>query len=118
MELKVGDKVLFVPRERRIGPPAWVTVFKVGHKWITLGTDGYRDRYRVAKGSSNVDGGQYTSPGTIWVSEEAYAEAVAIEKTWKAFRERLPYPAPKGITRLDIEKAAAVLGIELKAVAE
>ncbi len=114
-EVKEGDKFLFVPRDRR-GPPEWVTVSKVGRKWIAFGPSYSPDRWRADKKTLDVDG--YTSPGTLWPSEEAFEESKSLNRDWQALKQAIQrhYSCPRHVSRMDIEKAAAALGLTLNAV--
>lgn len=118
LQITEGTKLLFVPYERRFAQPEWLTVTKIGRKWVFLGTEHWPQRYKAKKGSREVDGGDYSSPGTLWPSEGAYNEHLELQKTWREFHRQLgsSVTAPKGITKFDLEKAAAALGLNLNSV--
>lgn len=67
-EIKPGDKLYYVPSGNRNSKPSWVTVQKVGRKWITL-----PHQMRCDKETLVVDCGDYTSPGRCYRDVEKYA---------------------------------------------
>jgi hypothetical protein len=93
MALIVGQKLWFVPSDRR-GNPYKVTVEKVGRKWAYIGS-----RLRIDIETMWADGGEYSSPGRCYFSQEDHAREVSLIAAWHSFRQKLDhfhYP-PKGI---------------------
>lgn len=84
MNVKVGQKLWFVPNERH-GNPREVTVTKVGRKWFE--TDGYTPRISVE--SLKADGGQYLSPGRCYLSKSEHTHAVATTQAWSEFKRQI-----------------------------
>jgi len=116
MKYEVGQKIWFAPRDQRsVGPllaqhapGTEYQVFAVGRKWVSIGRD--RPAYRVEVGKVEVDGGQYSSPGTLYPSQEAYAEYLARVSEWKSLLEVLQYKeVPPGVSVDDIKQARALL---------
>ena len=103
--LTVGQKLWCVPSQRR-GSPHEVTVEKVGRKWANIG---YRDRIDIE--TLRIDGGEYSSPGTCYVSKQAYEDEIKLGQAWEAFRRSIDYSTPKGITIERIQEAQKILGI-------
>lgn len=104
--LTVGQKLWCVPSQRR-GSPHEVTVEKVGRKWAYIG---YSDRIDVE--TLVMDGGQYSSPGTCYVSQKAYKDEIKLIQIWNAFRRLVDHHhIPKGITVERIQEAQKILGI-------
>lgn len=65
-EFKVGQTVIFCPANSR-KCPAEVTVTAIGRRWVSLAEMGYGNA-RFDKVSMEVDGGEYSSPGRIFLS--------------------------------------------------
>jgi hypothetical protein len=71
-DLKVGQKLWFVPSQgaRKC---RWVTVEKIGRKWITIGySNGQNDQFDISKltnGKAALDGGRYSSPGYVYLDQ-------------------------------------------------
>jgi hypothetical protein len=110
MEYKVGQKLWF---ERTLnakpGTGEDVIVTKVGRKWVDLAKASYPTHkgYRVAVDSVNVDGGNYSSPGRVWASEEEAQDNLERVAEWNRLRDdvyRLYSCPPKGMTKDDITK--------------
>ena len=76
-DLKVGQKLWFVPSQgaRKC---RWVTVEKIGRKWITIGySNGARfDRAEMARGKAPLDGGRYSSPGYVYLDQYLHDKEV------------------------------------------
>lgn len=109
--LKVGDRVLFVPNDRRYREPTWLDVVKVGRKWVYLSQ---RD-FRLATDDMIVDGGQYSSPGRCYRSEEEYAAQLLRRAQWQQIREFVDRRYGTPPDGCDLEAVAKALGFTLKA---
>ena len=110
-DIKVGGKLFYVPSDLRSGKAHWVEVTKVGRKWLHYGFGS-----RACKNSLVVDGGDYSSPGQCYRTEEEYIERKAHNIVWGRFRSEILHSHSPVATREAIEKAAALLGIELNFV--
>ena len=105
MDLKVGQKLWWVPSEHRRGEPYFVTVTKVGRVWAQL-DNGYRiDSNLIA------DGNGYSSPGRGHRSKDEYEADVKTKERWSRFRQLVSsiYKTPVGISLADIEQAEKML---------
>jgi hypothetical protein len=121
--VKPGDRVLMAKTGRRSDePPAlsWAEVTKVGRKWAELQPDGRKwrgrdDRFSLEDG--HIDGGDFMSPGRVFLSEEAYHEHARALALWKPFREAMSrsfWNMPHDMTPDRIEAAAKALGVDLE----
>jgi hypothetical protein len=108
MNLTVGQKLWYVPSERR-DKPFEVTVENVGRKWAKIGY-----RLRVDKETLWADGGEYSSPGRCYLSEEDYLRELDFNATWTRFRMKVGnmYYPPSGIDKSAIITARRVLRLE------
>lgn len=102
--LKVGQEVYYVSniRDRH---KAFVNVVKVGRVWAELSNDYGRANLRTLK----IDGGQSSSPGRVYLNEQAYldqCEFIAISKkiTGSLF-------ATFNCTLDELREAAKLLGV-------
>jgi hypothetical protein len=121
MKYEVGQKVWFAPRDQRsVGPllaqhapGSEYEVVSVGRKWVSIRrSDENFIAYRVEVGKVEVDGNGngYTSPGTLYPSQEAYAEYLARVSEWKSLLATLQYKeVPPGVSVDDIKQARALL---------
>lgn len=108
-ELKVGQKLWWVPNKRWGGPQREVTVEKVGRIWAHL-----NERNRIDKQTLIADGGEYSSPGRCYLSKAEYDEYIERVTTWNVFAATVRYKEmPDGVTVADITEAAKLLRIEL-----
>jgi hypothetical protein len=111
MEYKVGQKVWVEYYQNRADGGIKLEVTKVGRKWVELGIG--KGRYRVEIGSTQIDGGNYSSPGRVWPSKadaDAYQDLV---KAWGDLRRRVDsYSPPEGLTLEALAKASEVLGLK------
>jgi hypothetical protein len=107
---EVGMEVFYVPSSHRRGNPYSVTIAKVGKKWVTLA--GHFGRFDIA--TWELDGGNYSSPGTCYPSEEEYNAQQLLSTTWREFKEKVKYRhVPDSVTVEKIWQAADILGVEL-----
>lgn len=63
-----------------------VTVQSIGRKWVNLSNG-----HRVAKGSSYADGGEYSSPGRLWKSEDDLNRWTERNLLWRKFKSYIQY---------------------------
>lgn len=102
-----GRQLYFVYRHNRNSE--YVTIEKVGRRWLSLS-----NRCRVDKDTLIADGGEYTSPGRAYVSQEQYEAEAHANKLWNTLRRRIPWGRHSSISAADIEKAASLLRINLQ----
>jgi hypothetical protein len=108
MTYKPGQDVWLVLTHRGEGRTAKVE--KVGRKWATLDHGGYR----VDMATGRLEAGNYSSPGCVFASREAYEANVAVRNAWNMLCDRLHNAygsAPSGVTLPDIAKARELLGL-------
>lgn len=104
--MEVGQQLWWVWTEKRRGDNKYVTVTKIGRKWV------YVDKgYRLDPLTMRVDGEGYTSPATCYLSKEEYEKKRDLEAAWNGLRSRLrdAWAAPKGVTKEDVLQAARLL---------
>lgn len=105
----VGQKFYFVPDTTVSGrrTPTWVTVTQVGRKWIT--TD---QGMRFDPLTLQVDGGQYSSPGRMYVNREEHEARVLVHTSWRHLvHDMQTRRAPNTVSAEDIERARKLLGL-------
>jgi hypothetical protein len=109
-EYKVGDKLWWVGSDNK-RTQREVTVEKVGRVWLTLSNN-----HRVDKVTFKADAGSWTSPGTCWLSKEAYEHCARLEQSWGALRRAVDnkWHMPDNVTLEDIKAAAMYLKLEIK----
>jgi hypothetical protein len=96
---QVGQKLWYVPN-RRYSQPEWVTIEKVGRKWLSVGR-----RLRLDAETLQADGGGYSSPGRAYLTQEEHSTAVRIAAKWSEFTtfvSRRWHP-PKHLSEADID---------------
>ena len=106
--LEVGQELWYVPSDTRREAKA-VIVTKVGRKWATLD-----NHNRVDMETMDVDGGNYSSPGTCYLDRKAYEEQCRANKLFMEFYRKLGYCVKRGVTAEDILQAAKLLHIEIE----
>ena len=116
-EFTVGQVLYYVPDSSvRGGTPHFVTILKVGRKWLSC------RRMRVDKDSLNVDGNGYASPGKCWLSKEEYEQYSALNKAWADFRRKVDEQRQpsKGLSVDDIQGVIQLLfyGEKVKELSE
>lgn len=102
---KVGDKYFYAPNQNTTCTARYVTVTKVGRKWVEL-AGGHGWMLRVKADNVDVDGGGYSSPGRLYRNEEEYNQAVKRDRLWRTFKlgiERV-WNAPNHLSTEDLEK--------------
>lgn len=112
--LKVGDKLWRVLANHRHidGPGVEVEVTKVGRKWATIG-QGYQP-YRIDLETWSIDGGDHSSPGRCYASQETYRESIRLQDAWRklmSFMSSTYGNVPPGIDLAWIEAVHEKLGI-------
>lgn len=95
MEYTVGQKLWFAPTQKWLGKPREVTIEKVGRKWLTLS-----NAYRVSVDDLTIDGGNASSPGRCYLSEQEHRDAVELDEAWRKFGHKVfnRYVVPDGVT--------------------
>ncbi len=84
--IQVGQKLWRVASRRRGGNGFEVTVSKVGRKWAEL--DGYATG-RIDLETLCVDGGNYMSPATCYLSRESYEAECTLRAANAEFKVRM-----------------------------
>lgn len=123
--IKPGDRFYRVRHLRARSVEAdWVRVTKVGRKWAEF----VRAKYfkagepprspagRFDMETLKLDGGSFTSPGSVYRTADEYEWAVREEKLWEQFRRALDrlHRKPDNVNDVAIFKAAEALGIKLE----
>jgi hypothetical protein len=110
MKLEVGQKIFCAwgnswrKKENHFSEEI---ITKVGRKWASFG---FREKVDIETGW--IDGGQYTSPGKCYLSEEDYRKETALREAWRELSVQLSYlPYPKHITHEKIAKVRELLEI-------
>jgi hypothetical protein len=110
---KVGDTLYYVPRDNRYWRNEPVTITKVGRKWCVLSNNRRFDR-TDDKYWMYVDGGEYSSPGTLYRSSEDYEEYRERKLLLEDLTRHLAYGSTPMLASLqDIRKAAVLLGMNI-----
>lgn len=100
--VKVGDKLWYQPDGRtsteKLGSE--MTITGIGRVWVTM-SRGHRfkkDDERMA-----VDGGQYSSPGRFFLSQDHYRADRDLDRAWDWFRRQVGYgfTRPDGLTLIE-----------------
>lgn len=107
----VGMEVFVVPTSSRREKPYTATIKSIGRKWITL--DGYNGRFDIS--DWRIDGGNYSSPGTVYPSEQVYNAEQELNKAWGKLSDvfRHHYTRHPDVTVEKIKQAAELLGVDL-----
>ncbi len=108
---EVGMEVFVVPCSNHRGKPYTATIAKTGRIWATL--DGNNGRFDIS--TWRLDGGQYSSPGTCYPSEQEYNAQQELSKAWSKLSDRFRhhYTRHPDVTLEKIKQAAELLGIAL-----
>ena len=110
-----GDRLYYVPAYRRDGVGYDVVVTKVGRKWAGFrradAQQWQRDEGRFDIDTFAADGGGYSSPGQIYLSEEGYHEHRRLNARWAIIASHLRglYGRPRHITDADMDKIVEIL---------
>ena len=109
-KLSVGQQLFWEPTNSHRESTRMVVVTRVGRKWATLDNG-----ERVDLDTLWADGGQYSSPGRCWPSEQAYRVALEADQIWMAFKRSIQLQGRNGaVTAQDIRRAAAILYLQLE----
>lgn len=111
--LEVGQRLYYVPSNKRMGDPEEVEVTKIGHKWAVVNTTSKyaREFGRIGKDSLILDGGQHSSPGRCYLSQQDYEYQVACCVEWQDINRRMGYSPKQGVTLDAILEAKRLLGL-------
>lgn len=114
VDFKVGAVLWYVPSQR-YGSARLVTIEKVGRVWATFD----RGLHRARTVDGYVDGGEFSSPGTLWPSEAEHTAHVARALAWERFCNQLHgfrfvRVIPELATVENIAKCRELLGIPEK----
>lgn len=105
MKFEVGQKLFYVPNDRR-HDSRYVEITKVGRKWLHC------------SGFMKVDAEDLCTEswpqGKCYLSEEDYNTAKVIQKAWDSFQRKIDrmYTRPEGITLEDIQYMKNLCGIK------
>lgn len=99
---EVGQKV-FTIGSGRSGvhhEPKHREISKIGRKWVET-----KCGHRFDIETCVADGGKYSPPFKVFMSEQHYAETEGLKVEWLSFKNSLAYSPPKGMT---VEKLAKI----------
>ena len=113
-EFEVGQGLFYVSNSSR-NPNFSVTITKMGRKWAEItqvGRSRSDARFEFkAERWNRVDGGDYSSPGTLYLSEQDYEDKVKANKIGFLVGKKLQCSSPYSLQTM--EKVAELLGIEV-----
>lgn len=111
--IKVGQQLWFVPWEVRLRDrAAYETVTKIGREWVTM-SGANPHRFRKGDPRMRADGRGYSSPGSYYLSREAYEQEVARNERWRNLMRRISaHAVPYHITHEDMDILARILKLE------
>ena len=104
----VGQELWFVQRERRGGKPCYVTVTRVGRKWISAGPALRFDIDTLKQDTGGIGWG-----GQVYLSKEDWLQEVKAAAAWFRFEDFISKAryAGKGKPKLEaILEAGRLLG--------
>jgi hypothetical protein len=113
-KLKIGQELWYVPNNyRRDMKPQGRTVkiTKVGRKYAYLDDGRSRIFLDTHDQSYEVDGGDYTSPGACYLSENHYLDEKRLIDVVREFKKAVEVIAYYEVTVQQIRKAREILGI-------
>lgn len=110
--MKVGQRLYYVGRHKH-ERPSWVTIEKVGSRWAYLS-----NRKRIDIDTFYADGGNYSSPGRCYWSQDEYERGLHECLVWSELQRRFPLGKPDNITVEQIHQIAAMLDITLPSQSE
>ena len=94
----------------------YANITKIGRKWVYFQHSDRsceNGRFEIAhNGEWWIDGGDYSSPGKVYVSKEAYQEETFVKKAWTDTGLNRMYNPPAHLTLKDMQKIRAILGVE------
>ncbi len=85
----------------------WAMVIKVGRKWVTVQREGSVACCRFDAETMRVDGGSYSSPGRVYVSEDDYLHETERRKEWGDLLPWVGYSGPPPHMTLEDIRAVA-----------
>jgi len=100
--IKPGDELIAVRHDGTIYVRNW-TVLRVGRKWAVM------DCRRVNLETLEIDGGDYSSPGRCYLSQEHYEQENRRRRAWNELRYRVN-DSGKPPSHLTTEAIERVLG--------
>ena len=106
-DFKVGQRLYRVNNDRREGQ-SWITIEKVGRKWLTMDYGA-----RVDKETLEVDGGQYSSPAKCYLTKCEYTNKIKKDAIWIKVVGRWPYNTPD-ISLEKMVRIAEILEIDIE----
>lgn len=106
--IKVGNVMLYVYVGNGNARKEQWTISKIGRKWITF-TNGKR----ADKETLKVDGKGYSSPGSLWFSEEEFEAKKLRSRLWRKLIRDLPWSPPGHMTEEKIRQIAEIARIDL-----
>lgn len=115
-DFSVGQELFYVPNANRGGSklPANHVVKKIGRKWVTAGLpDSEWANERFTPETMQADGGNYSSPGSYYLSDNIYRENLADDAAWAELSEFMRYRSrPSGLKAASIRAALDKLQAE------
>lgn len=110
---KVGQRVFVVKSDfSKTTECYYERITKVGRKWITFNEGWKQERFNAQ--TMRIDGGKYSSPGQIYLSEEEYKLEHEVKFYLREIKAKMYYTPQGGVTVSDILAAANLLKLELK----
>lgn len=108
-DFKVGQQLYYVPSDRRRGVPIHVVVSKVGNRWVYF--NHLHTEFRFSPSDMRVDGGDYSSPGMVYLDKAAHEELVSRNRAWDAVRQCVAgtYTCPRFLTAADLDTLTEML---------
>lgn len=88
-----------------------VTVTEVGRKWATIAGAHHG---RIDKETLKVDGGQFSSLGNCYLSQQAWLETEGCKLAWQQLRSSLPSSCPPNLAYDDIVQLGKRLGLDVR----
>jgi hypothetical protein len=111
MKYEVGQKLVAVYTLNRKDPAIYpATLTKIGRKWVHFETErNGTDRFDPDGGW--IDGGQYTSPGKVYPSKEAYELEVTRNEAWDRLRKVVSaeWSCPGYVTLKEVEDMVGLI---------
>lgn len=101
-----AGQVVWLVLSRRCGGGCPATILKIARKWATLDYGGYR--FDVATGC--VDGGRYSSPGSVYESREAHELETLADNRWRELASYVQRRKPT-VTLEALTEARRLLGM-------
>lgn len=77
-DLKIGQRLWFVPSQCSNSRDCQgVNIEKIGRRWVYT-SNGRFDLSKMVGGKAAIDGGQYSSPGYVYLSRDLHDQEVEI----------------------------------------